>query len=67
MTLLNQGLWHLSDKMPEEQTLAMVVQQQQQNKRNQASGKPKVSSNQNTKNANKEKRAPPFAQKQGTN
>ena len=48
--------------MPEEQTLAM---QQQQNKRNQASGKAKVLSNQNTKNADKEKKAPLFVQKQG--
>ena len=39
MTLLNQGLWHLSDKMPEEQTLAMVAQQQQQNEK-QESPKP---------------------------
>ena len=28
-TLLNQGLWQSSDKTPEEQTLAMVAQQQQ--------------------------------------
>ena len=31
--LLNQGLWHPSDKTPEEQTLAMVAQQHQQTKR----------------------------------
>ena len=30
--LTNQGLWHPSDKTPEEQTLAMVAQQQQQGK-----------------------------------
>ena len=28
--LMNQGLWHPSDKTPEEQTLAMVAQQQPQ-------------------------------------
>ena len=28
--LLNQGLWHPSHKTPEEKTLAMVAQQQQQ-------------------------------------
>ena len=32
MTLLNQGLWHPSNKTPEEQTLAMVAQQQQTKK-----------------------------------
>ena len=31
-TLLNQGLWRPSDKTPEEQTLAMVAQQQQAEK-----------------------------------
>ena len=31
-TLLNQGLWKPSDKTPEEQTLAMVAQQQQAKK-----------------------------------
>ena len=30
--LTNQGLWHTSSKTPEEQSLAMVVQQQEQNK-----------------------------------
>ena len=65
-TLWNQGLWHPSHKSPEEQTLAMVVQQQQQhNKKNQVSGKPKMSSNQNTQNVDKEKKIPLFAQKQG--
>ena len=44
----------------------MVVQQQQQhNKKNQVLGKPKVSSNQNTINMDKEKKTPLFAQKQG--
>ena len=32
-TLLNQGLWRPSDKTPEEQMLAMVAQQAQQNKK----------------------------------
>ena len=32
-TLLNQGLWHPSDKTPEEQMLAMVAQQAQHNKK----------------------------------
>ena len=31
--LTNQGLWHPSDKMHEEQTLAMVAQQQEHNKK----------------------------------
>ena len=53
------------DKTPEEQMLAMVVQQQQHNKKNQVLGKPKVSSNQNTKTADKEEKTPPFAQNQG--
>ena len=45
--------------------LAMVVQQQQQqNKKNQVSGKPKASSNKNTRNTDKEKKTPLFAQKQ---
>ena len=52
-TLLNQGLWCPSDETPE---LAMVAQQQQHNKKNQVSGNLKTSSNQNTKNVDKEKK-----------
>ena len=64
-TSLNQGCWCPLDKTPEEQMLAMVVQHRQHNKKNQVSGNPKVSSNQNTKTADKEEKTPPFAQNQG--
>ena len=48
--LTNQGLWHPSDKTPEEQTLAMVAQQQQQGKGKMASTKKEASMKIETKN-----------------
>ena len=62
MTLLNQGLWKPSDKTPEEQTLAMVAQQQQAKK---SPNKPKPSSGQSTRTTEKDKKNPPFATSPG--
>ena len=59
--LLNQGLWKPSDKTPEEQTLAMVAQQQQAKKSPNNPTKPKPSSGQSTKTTEKDKKNPPFA------
>ena len=64
-TLLNQGLWKPSDKTPEEQTLAMVAQQQQAKKSPNNSMKPKPSSGQSTKTTEKDKKNPPFATSPG--
>ena len=65
MTLLNQGLWKPSDKTPEEQTLAMVAQQQQAKKSPNNPTKSKPSSGQNSQTAEKEKKSPPFANSPG--
>ena len=64
-TLLNQGLWKPSDKTPEEQTLAMVAQQQQTKKSSHNSTKSKPSSGQSPKNTEKDKKNPPFANSPG--
>ena len=55
-TLLNQGLWKPSDKTPEEQTLAMVAQQQQAKKSPNNSTKSKPSSGQSSKATEKDRR-----------
>ena len=47
--LTNEDLWHPSDKMPEEQSLAMVVQQQQHNKKNTPQMKLKTTNKTNSK------------------
>ena len=60
-TLLNQGLWKPSDKTPEEQTLAMVAQQQQAKKGSNNPTKSKPNSTQGTKPTDKDKKNPPFA------
>ena len=60
-TLLNQGLWKPSDKTPEEQTLAMVAQQQQAKKSPNNPTKSKPSSGQSSKTTEKDKKSPPFA------
>lgn len=66
--LLNSGLWRPSDKTPEEQTLAMVAAQQQDNKKSQ--GKNKLNK-QNKRKADEklsstnEKKYPPFSQSEG--
>ena len=64
-TLLNQGLWKPSDKTPEKQTLAMVAQQQQAKKSSNNSTKSKPSSGQSSKNTEKDKKNPPFANSPG--
>ena len=53
-TLLNQGLWKPSDKSPEEQTLAMVAQQQQAKKSPNNPTKSKPSSGQSSKTMEKD-------------
>ena len=60
-TLLNQGLWKPSDKTPEEQTLAMVAQQQQVKKGSNNPAKSKSNATQGTKPTEKDKKNPPFA------
>ena len=60
-TLLNQGLWKLSDKSPEEQTLAMVAQQQHVKKGSNNPTKSKPNSTQGAKPTEKDKKNPPFA------
>ena len=60
-TLLNQGLWRPSDKTLEEQTLAMVAQQQQTKKISNNSTKSKPNSGQSSKSTEKDKKSPPFA------
>ena len=64
-TLLNQGLWKPSDKTPEEQTLAMVAQQQQAKKSPNNATKTKPSTGQSSKATEKEKKNPPFANSPG--
>ena len=64
-TLLNQGLWKPSDKTPEEQTLAMVAQQQQTKKNPKNPTKSKSSSEQSSQATEKEKKSPPFANSPG--
>ena len=64
-TLLNQGLWKPSNKTPEEQTLAMVAQQQQTKKSPNNSTKSKPSSGQGSKTTEKDKKNPPFANAPG--
>ena len=64
-TLLNQGLWKPSDKTPDEQTLAMVAQQQQAQKSPNNPTKSKPSSGQSTKSTEKDKKNPPFATSPG--
>ena len=65
MTLLNQGLWKPSDKTPEEQTLAMVAQQQQVKKGSNSPTKSKPNSTQCAKPMEKDKNNPPFATSPG--
>ena len=65
--LTNQGLWHPSDKTPEEQTLAMVAQQQDQNKKASSltlKGKSNAKA-QTLKTSDIDKKMPPFASKSG--
>ena len=64
-TLLNQGLWKPSDMTPEEQTLAMVAQQQQAKKSPKNPTKSKPSSGQSSQTTEKEKKSPPFANSPG--
>ena len=64
-TLLNQGLWKPSNKTPEEQTLAMVAQQQQAKKSPNNSTKTKPSSGQSSKATKKDKKNSPFANSPG--
>ena len=64
-TLLNQGLWQPSDKTPEEQTLAMVAQQQQTKKSSTNPTKAKSNSGQGSKTMEKDKKSPPFANTPG--
>ena len=64
-TLLNQGLWKPSDKTPEEQTLAMVAQQQQIKKGSNNPTKSKPNSTQCAKPTEKDKNNPPFATSPG--
>ena len=64
-TLLNQGLWKPSDKTPEEQTLAMVAQQQQVKKGPNNPSKSKPNSTQGAKPTEKDKKNPPFANSPG--
>ena len=56
ITLLNQGLWKPSNKTPEEQTLAMVAQQQQVKKGSNNPTKSKPNSSEGAKPTEKEKR-----------
>ena len=65
--LSNQGLWHPSDKAPEEQTLAMVAQQQQNKPKGSSSPKKESTSKSPSKDKDKEKekKGPPFAHKEG--
>ena len=65
--LSNQGLWHPSDKTPEEQTLAMVAQQQQNKPKGSSSPKKESASKSPSKDKDKEKekKGPPFAHKEG--
>ena len=60
-TLLNQGLWQPSDKTPEEQTLAMVSQQQLAKKSSSNSTMTKPNSGQSSKTTEMDKKSPPFA------
>ena len=60
-TLLDQGLWKPSDKTPEEQTLAMVAQQQQVKNGSNNPTKSKPYSAQGAKPMDKDKKNPPFA------
>ena len=64
-TFLNQGLWKPSDKTPEEQTLAMVAQQQQVKKGSNNATKSKPNSTQLAKPTEKDKNNPPFATSPG--
>ena len=59
-TLLNQGLRKTSDKTPEEQTLAMVAQQQQVKKGSINPTKCQPNSGQSAKPTEKDKKSPPF-------
>ena len=65
--LSNQGLWRPSDKTPEEQTLAMVAQQQQNKPKGSLSPKKESTSKSPSKDKDKEKekKGPPFAHKEG--
>ena len=65
--LSNQGLWRPSDKTPEEQTLAMVAQQQQNKPKGSSSPKKESTSKSPSKDKDKEKekKGPPFAHKEG--
>ena len=64
-TLLNQGLWKPSDKTPEEQTLAMVAQQQQVKKGSNNPTKSKPNSGQSAKPTEKDKKNPPLVNSPG--
>ena len=65
--LSNQGLWHPSDKAPEEQALAMVARQQQNKPKGLLSPKKESTSKSPSKDKDKEKekKGPPFAHKEG--
>ena len=65
--LSNQGLWHPADKTPEEQTLAMVAEQQQNKPKGSSSPKKETASKSPSKDKDKEKekKGPPFAHKEG--
>ena len=64
-TLLNQRLWKPSDKTPEEQTLAMVSQQQQVKKGSNNPTKSKPNSTQGAKPTEKNKKNAPFENSPG--
>ena len=64
-TLLNQGLWRPSNKTLEEQTLAMVAQQQKAKKSANNATKSKPNSGQSSKTMGKDKKCPPFANSPG--
>ena len=61
----NQGLQHPSDKMPVEQTLAMVAQQQQQSKKSAPTNKNKTLTKSGSKSSDTDKENIPFAAKEG--
>ena len=65
--LPNQGLWRPSDKTPEEQSLAMVAQQQQNKPKGLSSPKKESTSKSPSKDKDneKEKNGPPFAHEEG--
>ena len=60
-------MWRPSDKAPEEQSLAIVAQQQQNKPKGSSSPKKEASSKSSSKDKDKEKdkKGPPFTQKEG--